>query len=61
MVWGTHIFAPPHMSFFGIRETAPGEGHGEGEIEVTGKDEYGVYEAGSGYDAFHLLALLSVG
>lgn len=22
-----------------------GEGHGEGEIEVTGKDEYGVYEA----------------
>ena len=39
-------FRIPSYVFFWIRETAPGEGHGEGEIEVTGKDEYGVYEAG---------------
>jgi hypothetical protein len=39
-------FRTPSYVFFWIRVTAPGEGHGEGEIEVTGKDEYGVYEAG---------------
>lgn len=32
------------------RTSDKGEGHGEGEIEVTGKDEYGVYEA-SGKDS----------
>ena len=33
-----------------------GEGHGEGEIEVTGKDEYGVYEA-SGKDSLGSMEL----